>query len=171
MPKTSNTDISTTMDPIKEAIIWLDSQSAPNYSAAAKKFNVNRSTLSRRHRGITMSKEQFTSTFKKNLTNAQEEQLLNYLNILTHQGLPPTHQMLENLVVEILQKPIGKNWTYNFVTRYHDRITSKFLRSIDINRVKADNKEYFNNFYQLASIRNPLFYYTNLLTNASLIRK
>ena len=171
MPKTSNTDISTTMDPINEAIIWLDSQSAPNYSTAAKKFNVNRSTLSRRHRGITTSREQFTSNFKKNLTNAQEEQLLHYINALTHQGLPPTHQMLENLVVEVLQKPIGKNWTHNFVARHHDRIQSKFLRSIEIKRVKADNEEYFKDFYQLASIRNPLFCHKNLLTNVSLIRK
>jgi hypothetical protein len=75
---TSDTNNSTTMDTIAIAIIWLDGQSEPNYTEAAKKFGVNRTTLSRRHRGITTSRKQFTSTFKKNLTDAQEEQLLDY---------------------------------------------------------------------------------------------
>jgi transposase len=149
---TSDTNNSTTMDPIAMAIIWLDSQSEPNYTEAAKKFGVNRTTVSRRHRGITTSRKQFISTFKKNLTDAQEEQLLEYLNALTQQGLPPTHQMLENLVVEILKEPIGENWTRNFVGRHNDRITSKFLRTIDMKRIKADREELFNDFYQLASI-------------------
>jgi hypothetical protein len=60
--------------------------------------------------------------------------------------------MLENLVVEILKEPIGKNSTRNFVARHNDRITSKFLRTIEMKRIKADREEYFNDFYQLASI-------------------
>jgi hypothetical protein len=40
----------------KEAIADLDSQLLPNYNATAKKYGLNRSTLSRRHQGKQQSR-------------------------------------------------------------------------------------------------------------------
>ena len=46
----------TTMDSIEAALEALSLQLKPNYTQTAKEYNVNRSTLSRRHRQVTGSK-------------------------------------------------------------------------------------------------------------------
>ena len=43
------------MASIKAALADLALQDLPNYTATTKKFNINRSTLSRRHKGVTVS--------------------------------------------------------------------------------------------------------------------
>ncbi len=53
---TSPRDISTTIDPIKAAIEYLDSLesgAAFSYTKVAEQFDTKRSTLSRRHQGIS----------------------------------------------------------------------------------------------------------------------
>lgn len=45
-----------------------------------------------------MSNQQAHSVYQKLLTNAQEDVLLQHINTLTSQGVPPTPQILENLV-------------------------------------------------------------------------
>ncbi|KAF2187566.1 hypothetical protein K469DRAFT_770701 [Zopfia rhizophila CBS 207.26] len=47
------------MDPIEAALADLESQNLPYYSDTARKYNVGRSTLSRRHRGPTVSREAY----------------------------------------------------------------------------------------------------------------
>jgi hypothetical protein len=54
----SNHDISINMAPIDDALAALETQEHPNYKDTAKKFGVDRSRLSRRHRGITTSREE-----------------------------------------------------------------------------------------------------------------
>jgi hypothetical protein len=44
-------------DRIELAIADLESQESLNYTVTAKKWNIDRSTLSRRHRGVTGSKD------------------------------------------------------------------------------------------------------------------
>ena len=48
------------MDPINAALAALELQDPPNYTWTAKEFNVNRTTLSRRYRRITRSREDTT---------------------------------------------------------------------------------------------------------------
>ena len=48
------------MDPINAALAILELQDPPNYTWTAKEFNVNRTTLSRRHRRITRAREDAT---------------------------------------------------------------------------------------------------------------
>jgi hypothetical protein len=47
----------TNMGAIEDAINDLNSQAKPNITATAKKYGCNRSTLSKRYRGVTGSKE------------------------------------------------------------------------------------------------------------------
>jgi hypothetical protein len=42
--------------PINQALEECDSYKTPNYTAIANKYGVNRSTLSRNHRGITVTR-------------------------------------------------------------------------------------------------------------------
>lgn len=93
-PKLKNTKISTLsyaikMDPINAALAALELQDSPNYTLTAKEFYVNCSTLSRRYRQITRSREDATE-IKSLLLIQQERTLLGYINHLTKRGLPPT---------------------------------------------------------------------------------
>jgi hypothetical protein len=66
--------------------------------------------------------------------------------------MPPTSQIVYNLIEEICRKPINKNWVGGFIRRYQDRIHSIYLRTIDNKRVKADSILYLESFYSLVSL-------------------
>jgi hypothetical protein len=89
------------MDRIDEALGVLDSQETPLYTEVAKQFGLVPSTLRRRHQGKTVSRATAASIYKRKLTNAQETEILQWISRLTNQGLPPTPQILENIVVEL----------------------------------------------------------------------
>jgi hypothetical protein len=135
-------DINTALEEVRNT-------ESPNYAAIADKHGVHRSTLSRRARGVTRSREEFTSSELKLLTDGQEEVLLNNIDRLDKKGLFITPRILRNIVQELLGHPIGKNWVYNFVKRYSDRITTPYLKGFDRERQIADNpitiRHYFTN--------------------------
>jgi hypothetical protein len=132
---------------ILKAITDLDSQEKPQYAQIARKYNLDRTTLMRRYKGQTVSNQEAHSIHQKLLTNAQEEVLLDHISKLSARGLPPTPQILRNLVVEIVQHDIGERWIRRFSRRYKDRITSIYLKGIDQSRKVADNSKYFVHFY------------------------
>ena len=57
IPKNTIYHNTTNMGAIEDAIDDLNSQAKPNITATAKKYGCNRSTLSKRYRGVTGSKE------------------------------------------------------------------------------------------------------------------
>jgi transposase-like protein len=65
---------------IKLALEEVANSDAPNITAIARKHNLIPSTLNRRARGVTRSREDRTSEDKKLLTDAQEETLIKQLN-------------------------------------------------------------------------------------------
>jgi len=132
---------------IQKALDDLESQDVPNYSATAKKFRIDRRTLQRRHKGISKPKELAYSESHMLLTIEEEEALIQHINNLSDRGLPPTPQILRNLVFEIVKKQPGKNWVPTFCKRHQDKIKSLYLRAIDQTRKVADNSAYFEHFY------------------------
>ena len=92
-----------------QALAECDISEAPNYAAIAKKYHLERSTLSRRYRGKTTSKEHFESQRLQNLTDIQERVLINQINRLTKRNLPLTSQMVKNFVKEMIGRRIRKN--------------------------------------------------------------
>jgi hypothetical protein len=77
-------------DRIELAVADLESQEFLNYVQTAKKWNIHRSTLSRRHRGVTGSKDDQYSYAVQAFINVQEDVLVRYINDLSIRGLPPT---------------------------------------------------------------------------------
>ncbi|EUC26989.1 hypothetical protein COCCADRAFT_76527, partial [Bipolaris zeicola 26-R-13] len=63
------------------------------YTEIAKRFGVNRSTLSQRHRGHRASRAEGYQKLKL-LHLHQEQALIAYINRLTDRGLPPTQSMI-----------------------------------------------------------------------------
>jgi hypothetical protein len=87
---------------IEAAMELLDSQSTLNYAAAAKAFQIHPTTLARRYRGKTSTREEANSTFRQCLNNTQEDTLLGYIDSLTDRHIPPTSQIIKNLAEEII---------------------------------------------------------------------
>ena len=99
------------MGDIEAAIASLESLKLgekPNYAKVARKYNVDQSMLSRRHRGVQASQEERTKN-QQLLTKTQEKELLNYINKLCKRGLPPTKQIIHNFASEIARKQVGKS--------------------------------------------------------------
>ena len=94
---------------IVQALAEYNILEAPNYAIIAKKYYLERSTLSRRHRGKTTSREHFESQRLQNLTDVQERVLINQINRLTKRNLPLTSQIVKNFIEEIIRRRIGKN--------------------------------------------------------------
>ena len=63
--------------------------------------------------------------------------------------MPPTSGMVRNLAEEVIGRPVGKNWTGDFVKRYKNRLTSVYLRNIDSQRIKSEYALLFKQFYDL----------------------
>jgi hypothetical protein len=132
---------------ILKAISDLNAQEKPQYAQIARKYGLDRTTLMRRYKGQTVSNEAAHSIHQKLLTDAQEEVLLDHISKLSARGLPPTPQILRNLVVEIIRHDIGECWIRRFCQRHKNRITSVYLKGIDQSRKVADNSKYFEHFY------------------------
>jgi len=80
---------------------------SPNYTQVAQKYGCERSTLSRRHRGVQGTHATKTEN-ERLLTSIQEKELIIYINGLTTKGLPLTKQIVRNFASEIAGKEAGK---------------------------------------------------------------
>ena len=138
------------MGSIDEAIADLKSQSHPNITATAKKHGVNRSTLSRRFRGITQS---YTVAREHHilLSHEQETKLVEYINLQCHRGLPPTSKMVSNWAASMAGKTPGKNWVSEFRLRHKDALAAVYLKGFDLSRKKADNAKAIEFWFDLVS--------------------
>jgi Tc5 transposase DNA-binding domain len=143
---------------IQAAIADLESQERVNYAGTAKKWNLDRTTLTRRYRGETVSNQDATSYARRQLTDVQEKTLIQYINKLSNRGLPPTPQIVKNLAEEISQTKLGPNWVSRFCKRHQKDLKSVYLRTIDHKRKVADNSAYFQHFYEQVCLLFLCFY-------------
>jgi hypothetical protein len=95
---------------IAKALADLSKQTKPNFLQTAKKCQVNRTTLQRRFNGTQVSVGEFHSESIKCLTNAQEDEVINFINKLTDCSMPPTSQIVKNVAEEVYNGVVSKNW-------------------------------------------------------------
>jgi Tc5 transposase DNA-binding domain len=137
------------MSQIEQALAYLKAQKKLSYAAAAKKFELEPTTLRRRYLGTTVSRAQARARRPDTPSSAQEKVLLSYIDKLTARHLSPTVQIVHNLAEELLDMPLGKNWARCFVKRNQHRICSKYLRPLDKTRIAATNIANFEHLYCL----------------------
>ena len=142
----------TNNDAILKAIDDLNSQEIPNVNATAKKYNLVQSTLQRRFNKQTVSYSEARSRTAILLSAAQESVLIEYINKLSARGLHLTPQLLENLVVEIIRRPVGERWVERFYKRHSTELKSIYLRSIDQARYVTDNSRHFQHYFDIVSV-------------------
>jgi membrane-bound lytic murein transglycosylase B len=138
------------MAPIDDALDDLNSQKTPQISQTAKKYGVDRSTLSRRFNGLTKPRV-LAIDQTAILTKQQEITLVKYISQLVEEGLPPTNAMVRNFAWDISKKEPGKNWVYRFIERHKDQLESRFMSAMDSSRKKADNWFDYKLYFELVS--------------------
>ena len=144
----STLNYSTTMDAITVALKDIDLQDTVNYSAVAKAHGVDRSTLSRRHRGVTQSAK-VKHQKQQLLSPEQERTLVDYINKLTENGLCPTPSMLRQFAFDIAKKLPKKDWSHEFCKRWSSRLSSRYMTAIDAARSKADSEQSYRLYFDL----------------------
>lgn len=90
----------------------------------AKKHGVSRSTLSRAHRSVQVSREVMTPNSRK-LNDQQETDLINYIERLTARHLAPTRAMVRNLASAVASTTCSDKWITRFLRRHRNRLTSQ----------------------------------------------
>jgi hypothetical protein len=135
------------MDRINAALAAMKSDEFPVIARYAKEFDCDRSTLSRRYRGVTTSREEYRESMSV-LSNQQSASLILYINTLTTRGIPPTPAMIRNFVYDITKEWVSKNWVTNWTKRHSQELESSYLQPLDMARKIADNLHqyaiYFN---------------------------
>ena len=91
------------MDSIDAALADLALQNTPNYTATVKKYNVVRSTLSRRHKDVTASLKS-NENDSQLLSKEQTKGLINYINQLTDRDLSSINAMMRTFARDISEK-------------------------------------------------------------------
>jgi hypothetical protein len=156
------------MGSIEAALAALALQNQPNYTATALQYNVDRTTLSRRHRGITRSRVDYIDELSL-LTQYQQKTLVDYINVLTERGIPPTNTMVRTFAYDISGKWPGKNWVYRFVDAHNDVLQSGYLQGADMSRTKADNIRQYERFFEMVCGLILLHQYTKFIQLAKKI--
>ena len=147
------------------AIADLSKQDKPNYAATARKYPpVNCQTLQWQFLGWQTSRAQANSEVWQCLTLVQEEVFIGHINMLTAQSIPPTSQIVKNLAEEIIDgKPVGKNWTSDFVKQYQGWLDSLYLCTIDNMHIQAEYLPIIKQFFDLVWLLNILLYVLYIL--------
>lgn len=138
------------MDPeerMEAAITELINSKTRNFSIVAKKWDLVRTTLSRRFYKQTRSKAEFLSQEHQLLTTAEEDAIFDYIERIGTRGLHLTPSMLVTLVEQYLGRSVSKNWVYGFEKRNNERINSVFLYGFDKKRHLAESAANIDKFY------------------------
>jgi hypothetical protein len=134
------------MDQIEEALAALRMSDNPNISAIARNHKVDPSTLNRRWRGITSSREDGYDA-QRFLTPGENLALLEHIHNLTECGLPPTCSMVHNIATEIKGRAPGKNWVSRWLNQNTSSLGSRYLQALDIERKRADSVQYYRAYF------------------------
>ncbi|KAJ8115208.1 hypothetical protein OPT61_g3090 [Boeremia exigua] len=136
---------------IEAALAEADAADARNelcYATIAKKHGVDRSTLSRRHRGIIKSREEADLT-RRHLSPQQEYELCEYIEELSEQALPPTRQMIQNFAAEMAREYVGDAWVSRFIEHHRDTLLYKWTTAMDAQRHRADSPDKYKHYFNL----------------------
>jgi len=135
------------------AIKAVKSKQIASIRAAAKTFDVPRSTLTDRVRGRSARVDSIPNGRK--LSNTEEEVLLKWILSMDSRGLPPTITMTRYMANLLLSQrlpsaSIGTKWTNRFIER-HSEIQSKYNRKFDYQRRQCESREVMGKWFNVRS--------------------
>lgn len=126
----------------------LNSSESSCIAAVARKHGIKRTTLSRRRKGVTTTRAQAAED-KRSLNNQQEQQLIKHIRQLCDRCLPPTPAIVVNIASHPAGRMPGGKWCSLFVKRHKDRLDSRYLNSLDIERHQPDSLTSCEQFFSI----------------------
>ena len=120
---------------------------------AARRYNVPRSTLSARLRGVTNRANSRANSHK--LTEIEEESLRKWIISLDDRGAvprPTTVREIANLLLAAREttpvQTVGEKWVYNFVKRHHE-LSTRLSKRYDYERAKCEDPRIIGEWFNL----------------------
>ncbi|RYN17424.1 hypothetical protein AA0112_g12073 [Alternaria arborescens] len=111
------------MDPIQEAIKFIESHKLGDkfsYTKVAAQFDIERSTLARRHQGVHEQR----GVSQRSLHPEREAELVRYIETLTGRRLPPTKVMIQQFASQLAGKLVSDTWVKRFLRRHPNYLIS-----------------------------------------------
>jgi DDE superfamily endonuclease len=124
----------------------------PNLSlrAAAKIYNIERTTLARRQAGRPARCDIPPNSRK--LTNLEEETIVQYILNLCTRSFPPRLCGVEDMANQLLRardaSDVGQRWAHNFVRR-RPELRTRFARKYDYQRAKCEDPKIIGEWFNL----------------------
>jgi hypothetical protein len=141
------------MSPIEAALAAIDALGPGekfSYRQVAEKYGCSHVTLYRRHRGVSTSCATKAAN-QQALHPQQEQELLQYIKVLTQRGLPPTRALIRRLASEIARRELGKHWVDWYIKRYDVHLISYWATGIDCSRHNANSEVKYRLYFDLLS--------------------
>jgi hypothetical protein len=114
-------DFMATTDNIEAALAALALEVIPNIAATARQYNVGRTRLWRRFKGLTRSVAE-AYEYQQLLSNTQLKVLVEHINHLSNLGIPPIISMVHVFAWEICQEWPGENWVTRFILSHKNKL-------------------------------------------------
>jgi hypothetical protein len=133
---------------IEAAIAELRAARRPNVAEIARKYNIERTRLHRLFKG-TISTKQAYDERRGLLSLQQDRRLLDLVNRLTRDGLPPTPKTVRQLAKDLCGTWPSKNWPHRWFERHERELDSGHLRGFDLDRKKADSFYQYKAYFDL----------------------
>ena len=126
----------------------------PSLRRFAHKYTIGRDTLCRRFNSLCQPHHLSTQS-QQRLTPIEEANLAGWIVLLAEWGFPPLVGRIRVQAEELLQargdiRPLGINWIQKFMGR-HPELESRFIQSIDKERINAVNYETVSHWFKLYS--------------------
>jgi len=140
---------------INAAVDTIKKKEFTDYSAAAKKYRCNRTSIFKRIHLLNTSCKEADSLWRQCLTDYQEKILIDRINNLNMRQMLSTSHIVKNITEEICERVVEKNWVNQFIKRHKERLHNIYLRNIDNLYVAAEYAPMFYLFFNRVSC----FYY------------
>ncbi|KAJ6258426.1 hypothetical protein Dda_2933 [Drechslerella dactyloides] len=144
---------STTESRIILAIEALKKDENLSVQAAAKAYNVPRTTLLYRYSGRPSRCDSTPNS--RNLTKLEEDVIVQYILELCARSFHPRKSDVEDMANQLLStrsdnstRRVGKNWTYNFIKR-RPELQTRLSRRYDYQRAKCEDPKLIGDWFQL----------------------
>jgi hypothetical protein len=117
---------------------------------AAKIYEVNRNTLGNQKKGMPSQRD--TTVKSRNLSNLEEQVLLQSILDLDSRGFPPQIHIVEKMANRLLAdrgaRPVGKLWANNFINRQPE-LKMRFPQKHDYKRALCNDPTIIRNWFRL----------------------
>ena len=136
---------------IQAAITGYNSGVFTSQRAAAKAYNIPRSTFAERLKGATTRSA--SHPHQQRLTPEQEAFLVDWILDEDLKGYPPSHARTREIAIRILQmnrdhRPLGRHWVPHFIQR-NPRVASVIGRKLETRRAEPASPDQIRAFIQL----------------------